>query len=254
MDFVEHDHAIGEAPHPDELVPYRKDREYRLIHRPDSIFGKKSPLLVGEPLSGTYTSVLPFIVNSRDAEFLEGIVEERGSVKQLQIEIAGPTVRLKEPQHSFEHRIAGRLGRKGDIEPTVAEPTLQLKMGIKGSLGFTLTHGSFYQNDRRFFELGDGLSERRLQRARRKIEDLAESLEFCRKRSSRLPAYFIQRALRIGSSLASPFREILTIDNGTEREPIFVGTDPVRETRETREQHEIRTGKRILDRFGIRSE
>ena len=248
MDLVKDQHTIGEAPQADEVVAHRQDGHYGLVDRPNTVFGKERPLLVREPFPRTDTPARSRIENTRDAQILKRIVQERRTVGQLQVDVSIRAQSSKKLQDAREHGIPGGPGRERHIETAMPETPLEFQVGQESRFGLALSHGGLEEQDAGSVHRGQDLSGCPLQGTRPNAEDLFEGPGQGRKRDPWSPPDGIESPFGTVPTSPEPVRQVSTILRPAEGKPFFVGPDPVGETRETGHQHEFRTCQPILAR------
>src|SRR3972149_2161872 len=113
-------------------------------------------------------------------------------------------------------------------------------MRKESCFGLALTHGSFHQQDRGLLKIDERVGDRLLHWARRESKYLLERPRFRGKWGSDFPTYCVKSLVSADPALSEPCMEILAVIGTSEGEPDFVRSDPVRKTRETGQQHEIR--------------
>ncbi|MDT4834172.1 hypothetical protein FQZ97_678060 [compost metagenome] len=146
MHLIEHHHPVAQAPKANEVMPDVERGEQRLIHGADAVGREQRAAALGEP-GGRGHTVSRRAINATQRYDL--FVEHRSAMHQLHIHdcIAGKAV--QKGQGATEQRIAGGLGRQGDIQATMLVSRLQAQMGEKGQLGLALAHGCLDQHQGR---------------------------------------------------------------------------------------------------------
>jgi len=128
----------------------------------------------------------------------------------------------------------------------MSQAALKLEMTEESRFGFPLPHGTFHEDyGRSGYPIERG-SHSLLQGARLKAEDLLERLFEGAERDAGLPAERIESPLGCASGFVEPSTQVRAVVRGPEREPVLVRADPVGETCQTRQQHELRSGERCF--------
>ncbi len=88
VDLVEDHHTVCKTPQTHEVVSHRQNGQNGLVHRSHAVFREECPFLVGEPFSGSDLTARFGIVDARKTQILEGVVEQRRAMQQLQVKLS----------------------------------------------------------------------------------------------------------------------------------------------------------------------
>jgi len=85
VNLVKYNHTVRQSPQPHKIVPHRKNSQQSLIYSTYSIFRKKCSFFMGKPFASMNLIRPVWIVNRGKSQMLEGIVQERCAMQELQV-------------------------------------------------------------------------------------------------------------------------------------------------------------------------